>query len=331
MEQYTKGVNQLIPHAVWYDHENVTFKPELSWRHDKYADRLRPYNTYMSRLNLMLQNHGRHVADIAVLYPIATLQAGHYLDGELGHYRGGVAIPEADYVDLGELLATQLGRDYTFLHPEVLDEKVRVEGDTLRLNNPVNYETHKVVIIPGHKTIYWSNLKKVKTFYDNGGKVIATGTLPYKSAEFGHDEDVVETIEALFPGARQAAKDSGSRNEQGGIAVFLKTPTATTLRDALNGMLDVYDVEFEAGKSLRYIHKIHDGRHIYFLANLGKTPIGTRVELRGTLRPELWDPHTGDISDAEYSHETRGLSDVTKMKIELPPIRSVFILAKQGM
>jgi hypothetical protein len=48
------------------------------------------------------------------------------------------------------------------------------------------------MIVPGHKTIYWSNLKKVKAFYDNGGKVIATGTLPYKSAEFGHDEDVVK-------------------------------------------------------------------------------------------------------------------------------------------
>jgi beta-galactosidase GanA len=146
----------------------------------------------MSRLNLMLQNHGRHVADIAVLYPIATLQAGHYLDGQLGHYRGGVAIPEAASVDMGELLATQLGRDYTFLHPEVLDERCSVQGDTLRLNNPVNSETYKVMIVPGHKTIYWSNLKKVKAFYDNGGKVIATGTLPYKAAEFGHDEDVVK-------------------------------------------------------------------------------------------------------------------------------------------
>ena len=185
----------------------------------------------------MLQNDARHVADIAVLYPIATLKAGHYLDGELGHYRGGVAIPEADYVDVGELLATPLGRDYTFLHPEVLDDKCDVEGDTLRLNNRVNHETYKVMIIPGHKTIYWSNLKKIKAFYDRGGKVIATGTLPHKSAEFGHDDDVVKTIETLFPGAREASLDDGkpdspasSRNERGGMAVFLKTPTARRCR-----------------------------------------------------------------------------------------------------
>ena len=90
------------------------------------------------------------------------------------------------------------------------------------------------------------------------------------------------------------------------MAVFLKTPTAQTLQDTLDRMLDVYDVEFEAGKALRYIHKIHDGRHIYFLANLGKTPISTQVELRGTLQPELWNPHTGEISKPKYLHEKKG-------------------------
>lgn len=323
MEQYTKGINQLIPHAVWYDNAKVTFKPELSWRHRKYADGLLPYNKYMSRLNLMLQNHGRHVADIAVLYPIATLQAGHHLDGELGFYKGGVAIPEADYVDVGELLATQLGRDYTFLHPEVLDEKCNIEGDTLKLNNPVNYERYKVIIISGHKTINWSNLKKIKAFYDNGGKVVATGTLPSKSAEFGHDEDVVKTIEAMF----HDDKDTASNSEKG-MAVFLKSPTADSLRDTLDSMLDVYDVEFEVGKELRYIHKIKDGMHRYFLANLGETPVSTWVELRGTLHPELWNPHTGNISTPEYTHEKREATEITRVKIELSPIGSLFIVAQ---
>jgi putative alpha-1,2-mannosidase len=321
MEQYTKGINQLIPHAVWYDDQKVTFKPELSWRHQKYAERLPQYTTYMSRLNLMLQNHGRHVADIAVLYPIATLQGGHTLDGKLGYYKGGVAIPEADYVDIGELLATQVGRDYTFLHPEVLDEKCRVQGSSLMLDNPINHETYQVMIMPGHQTINWSNLQKIKAFYDQGGKVIATGTLPFKSAEFGHDDDVVNTIEAMFP---------RSKNEAGGMAIFLKKPTADALRETLDRMLDVYDVEFEVGKELRYIHKVKDGKDIYFLANLGSTPISAWIELRGTLSPESWNPHTGDISRPAYSHEKRGVTDVTKVKIELSPITSLFIADQQG-
>ena len=129
---------------------------------------------------------------------------------------------------------------------------------------------------------------------------------------------------------RWNAKDgtSGSRNEHGGMAVFLKAPTARTLQYTLDRMLEVYDVEFEAGKSLRYIHKIKDGKHIFFLAHLGKTPISTQVELRGRLRPEFWNPHTGEISRPEYAHEKKGTVDVTRVTIKLAPTKSMFITAQ---
>ena len=115
---------------------------------------------------MLLQAPGRHVADIAVLYPISTLQAGYHFDGPLTPYVGGVDIPEADYIHLGELLSTKVCRDFTFLHPEALDDRCTVAADTLKLKNKVNHEDYKVVILPGHKTIRWSNLQKIKEFYD---------------------------------------------------------------------------------------------------------------------------------------------------------------------
>jgi hypothetical protein len=170
----------------------------------------------MGRLNLMLQDTARHVADIAVLYPITTLQGSNHLDGPLGYYQGGVAIPEADYIDVGELLSTDLSRDYTWLHPDVLDGRCSIIGNTLELNNTVNHESYKVLIVPGHQTIRWSNLQKIKQFYDNGGKVIATGTLPSKSAEFDHDADVVTTINQLFPDAAGISVTASSEWGAGG-------------------------------------------------------------------------------------------------------------------
>jgi len=199
MEQYAKGINNFVQHGVWYNLEKINYLPELSYRNPLYADGLQAYNTYIGRLNVLLQAPGRHVADIAVLYPIATLQAGYHFDGPLTPYVGGVDIPEADYIHLGELLATKVCRDFTFLHPDALDERCAVKDDTLKLNNKINFEDYKVVILPGQKTIRWSNLKKIKEFYDQGGKVIATGQLPDKSAEFGHDADVVATIKEMFP------------------------------------------------------------------------------------------------------------------------------------
>ncbi len=193
MEQYTKGINMLIPHAVWYDDSNVTFKPDLSWRNPLYADHLRQFNQYLSRLNVMLQNDAAHVADIAVLYPIATCQAGHTFDGPLGYYRGGVEIPEADYIEVGEQLIG-LGYDYTFLHPEVFEEKCRIQKDRIVLPNKIHLGRFQILILPGHKTISWSSLRKIQAFFEQGGFVIATGCLPSKSAEFGHDQDVQKPL-----------------------------------------------------------------------------------------------------------------------------------------
>jgi hypothetical protein len=94
-------------------------------------------------------------------------------------------------------------------------------------------------------------------------------------------------------------------------------------------MADVYDVEFETGKPLRYIHKIKDGKHIYFLANLDQTPITTEVRLRDKLDLEFWNPHTGEISAPKYTHEKHGEVDVTNVRITLPPIPSMFIVGQQ--
>ncbi len=316
MEQYTKGINLLIPHAVWYDNGHVTFKPELSYRSPIYADGLPEFNSYLARLNLLLRNDARHVADIAVLYPIATLQGSHHLDGPLGFYKGGVEVPEADYLDVGEaLIAT--GHDYTFIHPNVLDERCTIEGNELVLNNKIHTERFKVFVIPGHKTVRWSNLQQIKAFYDAGGTVIATGELPSKSAEFGHDADVVHVTKLMFG--------------PDGAGVHLKSLDAATLRAAFGQALGAYDVECEGDRVPRYIHKVEDGQHTYLFANLDEAALDTHVRLRGRLELEVWDPHTGQIRPAEYTHERKGDCDVTRVRLSLPPVRSVFLLGKDSV
>ncbi|MCX6925848.1 MAG: glycosyl hydrolase, partial [Verrucomicrobia bacterium] len=196
MDQFAKGINVMVPHAVWYEPETIIFQPDLSPDSAAYGPHLAAFNRYIGRLQLMLQG-GRHVADIAVLYPIATLQAGYYF-GPGTPYEGGVIPPEADYMDLGERLALDVRRDFTFLHPETLDERCSVQGPMLRLNNRTNAEEYKVFIIPGSRAIHWSSLRKIKAFYDQGGIVVATTRLPDCSAEFGHDADVRKVVEEMF-------------------------------------------------------------------------------------------------------------------------------------
>ncbi len=206
MDQFAKGINVMVPHAVWYASPKAHFPPDLSPGAATYGPELRAYNQYIGRLQRMLQG-GRHVADIGVLYPIATLQAGSWF-GPGNPYEGCVEVAEADYMAVGEMLALQVRRDFTFVHPEVLDEKCTLAGAEIRLNNQVNAESYKVFLIPGSRAIHWSTLKKIKEFYDNGGKVIATTRLPEYSAEFGKDREVREAIAAMFGKVEQSKPES---------------------------------------------------------------------------------------------------------------------------
>lgn len=335
MDQYVKGINYMVPHALWYNNISVIFPPELSYRSAQYGPELSEYNKYIGRLNMMLQ-YGRHVADIGILYPIATLQAGYHF-GVGDPYTGGIIPAEADYMDIGEMLSLDVRRDYTFIHPEVLDEKCQVDGITMKMNNTYNYEQYKVFIIPGSKTIKCSNLQKIKQFYDNGGKVIATTQLPYKSAEFGHDADVANMIQSMF-GGMQKLEYLGinpshyiiNTNANGGKAYFTSKPTAACMKAMLDDAMDEYDVEFESdvpvlNGNLSYIHKRKDGTDVYFIANSSDTNIDTYIKLRGNLSVEIWDPHTGTTFRPEYSHMIKNGQNITRVRLMLSAVKSIFI------
>jgi len=467
MDQFAKGINTMVPHAVWYNPAAIIFKPNLSPGDPKYGSVLPAYNQYIGRLQRLLQG-GRHVADIGVLYPIATLQAGSWF-GPGDPYQGCVEIPEADYMNVGELLALNVRRDFTFIHPEVLDEKCVVAGAELHLNNKVNAEQYKVFIIPGSRAIHWSSLKKIKEFYDNGGNVIATTRLPESSAEFGKDKEVKETIAAMFgtvgfkkddfprvtassawagggfapenaadgdlqsrwnaadgdknpqwlevdfgtmktfgktvvrealdrtrayriqawdgttwndcaKGERLGAEktdtfkpvtaskvrllidavasdsasisefevlDAGGRslmhaggpysvqvNAKGGKAYFIRSPQAAALKAVLDDALNVYDVAFEQDVPVRngnlsYIHKVVEGRDVYFVGNSSDDAVDTFIRLRGKHRLEYWDPHTGRISACEATTIVDSGSKVTRVRLQLAPVHSVFLVGPQ--
>jgi hypothetical protein len=93
----------------------------------------------------------------------------------------------------------------------------------------------------------------------------------------------------------------------------------------------VYDVEFEAdpqvsGGNLSYIHKVVDGRDVFFFANSSQTSVDAHVRLRGKLRLDRWDPHTGAIGPQESTHLSDAGRDVTRTRLTLPPVRSVFLV-----
>lgn len=335
MDQFAKGVNLFVPHAVWYDPVKITFPPELSGRSPLYGPELPAYNQYMGRLQRVLGG-GVAITEIGVLYPIATLQAG-YRFGVGVPYEGGIIPEEADYLDLGERLALDLRHDFTFVHPEVLDARGRVEPGCLRLDVARQPQRFRVFVLPGSRVVGIKNLRAIKQFYDAGGQVIATTRLPDQSAEPGHDDEVRQGIAEMFgPAARGGAQGPAAPNvnARGGRAWFLPAPTADALRAAIDQALPAPDVVWEdpprvTGGNLSYIHKWAEGRDVYFFANSSQTPVTTPIRLQAQGPVELWDPHTGRTEPLETTVvEDRGKKYIP-IQLALPPVRSVFIMTDQ--
>jgi len=100
----------------------------------------------------------------------------------------------------------------------------------------------------------------------------------------------------------------------------------------LDDALAVPDVRFEqtvrvTGGNFSYIHKVVYGNEVWFFANSSETPVDTWVRLRGKHRVEAWDPYTGEINQAESTAVSEDGCEVTRIRLRLPPVRSVFLVA----
>jgi hypothetical protein len=258
MDQYAMGINFQVPAR--------TVQPRRA-----------EVNDYVGRMSYLLQR-GRHVADVAVLYPIASLQAQyHHLGGrqfergpneqapqifEVAYAREGGFAAGIDYQDLGEALFRCLRVDYTYLHPEVFVNRTTIDGSRLILNNRENREEYRVLFVPGGEVLPVAVAAKIREFYDKGGMVIATSNLPRRSAEFGKDKEVQQAIAAVFGVAADGSVKADVRraqdrqnfwvfwyyarkNQAGGQAIFIPNSQPWLVDFALRQMLPLRDVDIQ--------------------------------------------------------------------------------------
>lgn len=282
-DQYAKGINMLIPHAVWYDDRNVTFLPELSHRNPLYRDGLYEFNTFLGRLNVLLQNDARLATDIAVLYPIETMQAGHRFDGPLTAYEGGVRVPDMDYVQVGCRLTDRLGRDFIYLHPEVLaSERTSVAKRRLLLEGEHQPQSLRTLVVPSSEVVSAEGLAKIEAFFDAGGQVIFTTRLPARSSEPGRDAEVAERIGRMLPEA--SWQPDGSivrRNRQGGTVRFIPSPSVEALAEALEIPGEAPDIGFAARSRPASLHAQGARRKGHLLSGQ-PVGLGFRLDRRAT-------------------------------------------------
>ena len=358
MELMVRGANIFLPHGMWYDSDKIKIPPLIAHQSKLLGPTLSSYSDFIGRCSVLLQE-GNRVADIAVLYPIESLEGWHQWECSLRPKVGKDVPPGTDYNRISDMLTGQIRKDFTFVHPEeLLKDKYKIIDGKLCLSTRVTHQEYKLLIIPSSKVMSLASLNKIKAYYEAGGKIIATHQLPYKSADFGKDDEVVAIIHEIFGVDSSNMSYTGEIkvvNENGGEAIFLPLAEKDALDLAISSLLPDPDVSIEKVAvldkpdalklpllgvdeyrnlpseklgMLSYIHKQKLGKEIYFFANSTDHAIRTKVSLKGILFPELWNPYTGQLGKKlDFTHETKNGKEYTSFFLDLSPVESVFILA----
>lgn len=335
MELFARGINFVIPHGQWNEPDKIGIPPLISPYSEKLGSKLPAYSAYVSRACYLLQG-GRRVSEIGVVYPISSLQAAYYFEADDNKRAGSWAYPEADYLKISDELTNEIRTDFTFIHPENLaTNQYQIKKNLLHLDNKENYQDYQTILIPGGNVIALNTLQKIKDFYDNGGKVIATTLLPHKATIATEDEKVIAITNAIF-GNEVSNNPQLQSNSKGGKAIFVKEPNTENLEKAITAVAVTADVIFENSAKINsklgvfsYIHKIKNGQDIYFFANSSDDTINTTVLLKGEHNLESWNPYDGTTSGLKKTGTTKNNGQVyTKYKLELAAVKSIFWVGK---
>jgi hypothetical protein len=187
--EYVLGVNLLNPHGFHYTLEGPRkrdWPPSMFyqypwWRY--YSE----FSDYMSRLSYMLTG-GRHVAKLAVLWPMTSLFA-NYTPQARNRFDERI---ESDFNVLTDMLL-RLHHDFDYVDDEAL-AGAEIGDGVLRIGD----EEHELVVLPPITHIKLAALEQLERFVAAGGRAIGLVFLPDQA--FGPEGavDVADRVRALF-------------------------------------------------------------------------------------------------------------------------------------
>ncbi|MDQ4078265.1 MAG: hypothetical protein M3220_18720 [Chloroflexota bacterium] len=187
--EYVLGVNLLNPHGFHYTLEGARKRDwppsmfyQYPWWH-YYGE----FSDYISRLSYLLTG-GRHVAKVAVIWPINAMFATYTPQS---HNDLGDRI-EGDFNVLTDLLL-RLHYDFDYLDEDILAEAELQDGKV-----HVRDEDYELVILPPMTHLKLSTLEQLERFAQEGGQLLGTIFLPDRA--FGPDGlvDISDRVQALF-------------------------------------------------------------------------------------------------------------------------------------
>jgi len=258
---------------------------------------------YVTRLCWLLCQ-GTHVCDVAMVYPITSIEAG--LGRLIAEPGGSISLSEQQaghpesLLDESEAHAFGLGRhlfnaglDFDFIDFQSLEKASAGNGQL-----HVAGESYRILILPAMSAARFSTLQKAREFQREGGVVIAFGVLPRASDRAGSDDpELSRLVREIFGpeagGAKPTTHHGGPRGCPGGAGCYIPEDYRG-VEDAINRTVH-RDVVLD-GEGLHVLHRRDESRDVYYVFNPNPHTIRGTVTFRATGSIQRWDAWTGNIT-----------------------------------
>jgi hypothetical protein len=225
-------------------------------------------NLYIARMNTILDGK-REIGDVAVFYPIATVQAYHNADNDHSSTSGGAEPTKSylinrHYVQLcQDLLQNQIL--YSVVDDQSLAAATVLEDGRIVVGEGV----YRTLVIPYAEYMSLEACEKLSQFANGGGRVIFVETKPSHAMRADQDDEVCAIMDAI---------PSRVRNEM----------DASLIKDIIkntNHLLSISRISNLSGTGLLYGDFADDTHEISFMVNT--------TEQDGSLTLSYKDGYTG--------------------------------------
>ena len=290
---FLQGINQLIGHGWPYTAEGVEYPGWRFYAAGVFNDKnpwwmvMPDLSRYLQRLSFLMRE-GRPANDVALYLPNSDAWA-HFSNSNIHMIE---TLRERIGPDIIARIL-EAGFNLDFFDDDVLRQIGHVEKGALALG-PNKY---KAVILPGVERIPLDTLRKLEEFARGGGVLIATRRIPaiapgFLAAEADHNR-IRDLARRLFEGSSAPAHFISDENRQlgGKLAALLRPDVVLT----------------PSVPEIGFIHRSAGSAEIYFLANTSNVRRNVKATFRvQELRPEWWNPMSGEITAASAEIEPEG-------------------------
>ena len=287
------GANLYDEHGLYYATNASTWEhaaPDPHWR--------QPYWIYYNTLSdfvarsSYLMSQGRHVVDIAVHYPVASLLAGEPPGAKGPDYNRYIPVSRTIF---------QAGMDNDIIDDDsILAGAVR-DGRLLAGGNG-----YQALVFGPETTARRSVLEKALALAESGGTVLFFEQLPSGTTEGGRaDPQLAPLLDRLLGSAPETQPKTFP---SGGFCAFVPRRIRTVPK--LLGEHIQRDVLAEQ-ENLFVTHRRINDLHVYLLQNADE---GNNIPMKARFRadgvPEWWDPFSGAVMPVDAFERKGGYTTV---------------------